>query len=471
MAEEECTYDCTTMLAARRQIARQFSLMLRNECCTGNWLTKSKRRMRMMKKSNRMALCANAALVFWMISMTCYVGNGAVDPGPRLGAERKASVGNRPSWRQGDFAGKLYRQMAKDNENLAFSPYGVASVCALVGTGAKGETFEAFKNALEFPTDNLDEMARIFRETKQKIGNAVEISDSVWLFKGFSPLDEFRSRAVNGFWAEARNTSLESAKDEINAYVSDKTHGKIPSLLVNPPDSDTCMMAVNTIYLNAKWAQKFDKNLTEEREFKTLSGERLIVPFMCRTLHTYYLCENKFSAVSLPYANSTLEMLFILPGENVALRQIEEMLSESFINRVIGIFRAIGMYNVRVIIPRFEFEMRHDLVTPLREMGLGVAFSPAADFSGLAKVNPVERIYISNAEQMVKIKVDEEGTEAAAATYIVQENVTVSVPPTFFADHPFIFVLRDRASGAILFMGRVMKPAAQKGNAHRSDLI
>ena len=428
-----------------------------------------------MKKSNRMALCANAALVFWMISMTCYVGNGAVDPGPRLGAERWASVGNQASWRQGDFAGKLYRQMAKDNENLAFSPYGVASVCALVGTGAKGETFEAFKNALEFPTDNLDEMARIFRETKQKIGNAVEISDSVWLFKGFSPLDEFRSRAVNGFWAEARNTSLESAKDEINAYVSDKTHGKIPSLLVNPPDSDACMMAVNTIYLNAKWAQKFDKNLTTEREFKTLSGERLRVPFMCCTLHTNYHCENQFSAVSLPYANSTLEMLFILPGENVALRQIEEMLSESFINRVIGIFRAIGMYRkVRVIIPRFEFEMRHNLVTPLREMGLGVAFSLAADFSGLAKVKPDERIYISNAEQMVKIKVDEEGTEAAAATYIVQERLTASVPPPvpeFVADHPFIFVLRDRVSGAILFMGRVMKPAAQKGNVHRSDLI
>ena len=454
MAEEECTHDCTTMLAARRQIARQFSLMLRNECCTGNWLTKSKRRMWMMKKSNRMALCANAALVFWMISMTCYVGNGAVEPGPRNGAERKVSVGNQASWRQGDFAGKLYRQMAKDNENLAFSPYGVASVCALVGTGAKGETFEAFKNALEFPTDNLDEMARIFRETKQKIGNAVEISDSVWLFKGFSPLDEFRSRAVNGFLAEARNTSLESAKDEINAYVSDKTHGKIPSLLVNPPDSDTCMMAVNTIYLNAKWAQKFDKNLTEEREFKTLSGERLIVPFMCRALHTNYHCENQFSAVSLPYANSTLEMLFILPGENVALRQIEEMLSESFINRVIGMYR-----KVRVIIPRFEFEMRHNLVTPLCEMGLGVAFSPAADFSGLAKVKP---IYISKAEQMVKIKVDEEGTEAAAATYIKMERSAPPPVPVFFADHPFIFVLRDRASGAILFMGRVMKLAAQK---------
>lgn len=414
-----------------------------------------------MKKSNRMALCANAALVFWMISMTCYVGNGAVDPGPRLGAERKASVGNQASWRQGDFAGKLYRQMAKDNENLAFSPYGVASVCALVGTGAKGETFEAFKNALEFPTDNLDEMARIFRETKQKIGNAVEISDSVWLFKGFSPLDEFRSRAVNGFLAEARNTSLESAKDEINAYVSDKTHGKIPSLLVNPPDSNTCMMAVNTIYLNAKWAQKFDKNLTTEREFKTLSGERLRVPFMCRTLHTNYHCENQFSAVSLPYANSTLEMLFILPGENVALRQIEEMLSESFINRVIGMYKE----EVRVIIPRFEFEMRHNLVTPLREMGLGVAFSLAADFSGLAKVNPDECIYISNAEQMVKIKVDEEGTEAAAATYIEMQAMKKSLPPPvpkFVADHPFIFVLRDRASGAILFMGRVMKPAAQK---------
>ena len=466
MAEEECTHDCTTMLAARRQIARQFSLMLRNECCTGNWLTKSKRRMRMMKKSNRMALCANAALVFWMISMTCYVGNGAVDPGPRNGAEWKASVGNQASWRQGDFAGKLYRQMAKDNENLAFSPYGVASVCALVGTGAKGETFEAFKNALEFPTDNLDEMARIFRETKQKIGNAVEISDSVWLFKGFRPLDEFRSRAVNGFLAEARNTSLESAKDEINAYVSDKTHGKIPSLLVNPPDSDTCMMAVNTIYLNAKWAQKFDKNLTTEREFKTLSGERLIVPFMCRTLHTNYHCENQFSAVSLPYANSTLEMLFILPGENVALRQIEEMLSESFINRVIGMYKE----EVRVIIPRFEFEMRHNLVTPLREMGLGVAFSPAADFSGLAKV---KSIYISNAVQMVKIKVDEEGTEAAAATYIEMQAMKSLPPPVpkFVADHPFIFVLRDSASGAILFMGRVMKPAAQKGNVHRSDLI
>lgn len=222
--------------------------------------------------------------------------------------------------------------------------------------------------------------------------------------------------------------------------------------------------------------------MTREQEFET-PLRRVLVPFMRGTLRATYHQERQFSAISLPYAGSTLEMVLVLPDKDVALRQVEEMISEPFIDRVVrndmfkplpgmsaeevrrrrNFYRKSARCKVEVEIPRFEFKMRHGLVGPLCEMGLGVAFSDMADFSRLAEVKPGD-LYVSDAEQVVKIKVDEEGTEAAAATYteVRAECAGMRLPPPlpqFIADHPFVFVLWDGASGAILFMGRVTDPA------------
>ena len=374
--------------------------------------------------------------------------------------KRPSTTDSNPKWRQGDFAGKLYRQLVEGDGNLAFSPYGVASVCALLGIGAKGETADAFRNALELSTNKPDEVARIFREAKQDLCNAVEISDSVWLFQGFRPCDEYRTRAANGFGAEARNTSYgDAAMREINAYVSDKTHGKIPRLLQEPPEPLTRMVAVNTVYLKAKWEHGFTDE-SYDREFTTLSGKSITVPFM----HDYekramYYKTKGLAVLALPYRDCGLEMMFLLPDKHVTLSRIEALLSRSFIGEIL---RALTYNKVVVALPKFEFEMRHNLVKPLCGIGLGIAFDQdRADFSGIAGTN----LSLSEAEQVVKIKVDEDGTEAAAATYAKVVRGCASFgpkpppPPEFVADRPFIFLIRDRRSDAILFMGRVTNPA------------
>lgn len=363
---------------------------------------------------------------------------------------------------QGDFAMELYRQMANNKDNLAFSPYGVASVCALVGAGAKGETAEAFKNILGLSTDNSDEIARIFGGLKQRLAGSVKVSDSIWLFRGVKPRDEFCRKTAAAFHAESRSTTGgAAAMREINAYIERNTSGKIPQLLRCPPSPYTRMMAVNTLYLKAKWEQPFQAAWTKIRDFKTQTGKTVEVPFMDGQIFCagYYKTKG-LSVLTLPYRDCGLEMVFLLPDEDISISRIEALLSESFlweIDRSIlhkgDPYDSSVFEGVYVTIPKFEMAMRHDITQSLCWMGIGIAFNPnRADFSGIAS----EPIHLSEVVQSVRIRVDEEGTEAAAATEACGVG---SEMPSFVADHPFIFLLRDRTSRTILFMGRVTNPA------------
>ena len=383
-------------------------------------------------------------------------------------------------WRQGDFTGRLYRKLAKGDGNLVFSPYGVGSVCALMATGAKGKTLDAFVKTLGLPTSNPDEIAHVFGCEKRRLGGTVELSDSIWLFNGFKPCDEFRSRAVKVFLAEARKTvGGYAAMREINDYVNKKTHGKIPQPLQSPPSKDTAMAAVDTVYLKAIWEQPFQPAKTCVKKFTTMSGKCVEVPFMDDDIFCAgYYKTNGLAVLALPYRDCGLEMMFLLPDKNVALSRIEALLSESFINEIVPrllhkgdtypigkaepcpdkdgeYFIVVEEYGgASVCIPKFEFEVRHDLREALDSMGLGIAFAQKlADFSG---ITPSPGLGLSDVGQVAKIKVDEVGTEAGAGTAALYVGC---VMPDFVADRPFIFLLRDAKSGSIFFAGRVTDPS------------
>ena len=370
-------------------------------------------------------------------------------------------------WRQGDFAGKLYRQLAKDGDNLVLSPYGVASVCALISTGARGATADAFAKTLELTTTNPDEVSRLFAKSSQKLAGTVEMSDSVWLFDGFKPCDEFCDRAEKVFHAGVRESAGGAvAMTNVNAYVSERTHGKIPQLLLAPPDPrSTLMMAVNTVYLKAKWRCPFDSSATRDRQFRTLSGESVTVLFMHGKVYcAKYAKSDGFAALALPYRDSDLEMLILLPDENVALSQIETSLSDPFVEDVVRKLESSRDHieeEVDVAMPKFGMEARHELSEVLRKMGLGIAFSDGADFSGIAPIMPENNLGLGNSVQVVNVRVDEEVTEAVAATS--EEMIPACAPPPcheFVADRPFVFMIRDAASGSLLFIGRIANPAA-----------
>ena len=292
-----------------------------------------------------------------------------------------------PKWQQGDFAGRLYRQMANNKDNLVFSPYGAASVCALVGAGAKGETAEAFKNTLGLSTDNPDEIAQIFGEAKQRLDGAFKVSDSIWLFNGIKPRDEFCRNAASAFHAESRcTTGGEAAMREINAYIENNTSGRIPQLLRCPPSPDTRMMAVNTLYLKAKWEQPFQAAWTKIRDFKTQTGKTVEVPFMDGQIFCagYYKTKG-LSVLTLPYRDCGLEMVFLLPDENISISRIEALLSESFLREIDrSILHKGDPYDysvfegVYVTIPKFEMAMRHDITQSLCWMGIGMRLTQIA---------------------------------------------------------------------------------------------
>ena len=399
----------------------------------------------------------NTGMVVVAMVAVCAVGAEAAMANEEALPDKKTEC----RWRLGDFTGKLYRQLAKDCGNFVFSPYGVGSVCALMATGANGETLDAFVKTLGLPTKDPDKIAQIFGSEKKRLGGVVELSDSIWLFRGFKPYGAFRSRAVDVFLAEARNTEGgAAAMCDINAYVNEKTHGKIPQLLFDPPSEYTVLAAVNTVYLNAIWACPFDEEKTRSEEFTTLSGRTVEVPFMHGNIAARIYDTEGFEVLSLPYSCGNLEMMFLLPDEGVKISRIEALLSESFLN---DLMHSSGWSDcgVDVSLPKFEFEDRHDIAKALKVLGLDVAFDPSrADFSGMAPISPDKNIYLSEAMQVVKIKTNEKKTEAVAATYSeVAAEGAAFFRPWFNANRPFIFMLRDLKTGSIFFAGRVANPS------------
>lgn len=374
------------------------------------------------------------------------------------------------AWRQADFAADIYRRAAslKDaQENVVLSPWGVANLFALLQTGACGDTARGMAFALqlggvEAPTP--DEVAATFREARTALSRAanedvaLELSDSLWLAPGFEPAAEFLDRARSDFDAEARATKMGAAgRKAINDFVADKTHGRIKNL-IGPPildDPMTSLVAVDTVYLKAKWFQAFDKHATRDETFHAPAGD-VKVPFLHARRQAQILDAPECAALRLPYRRSSLEMLLILPSPTNTLAEIEGRIGGPWLDRLAA---SPWQGEAVLAIPKFDFGSQHDLRPILEPMGMAAAFSPAdADFSNIA-----QGLSIATAMQKANITVDEDGTEAAAGTFVAMMAAGAPMgnrppPRPFVADRPFLFLIRETRTGLILFMGRVVKP-------------
>ena len=213
------------------------------------------------------------------------------------------------------------------------------------------------------------------------------------------------------------------------------------------------MVAVDTVYLNAKWARPFESDLTREDVFRTRKG-KVLVPFMCATeRHMEILDAPECAVLRMPYRSPGLEMLVILPSPSKKVAAVEALISSQWFDRI-----AANPWRGEVIVrmPKFNFNSTHDLTEILPEMGMCAPFGMSADFSGLSD----EPVGISESKQMANVTVDEEGTEASAATYVITEKL-ISIRPKpreFIANRPFLFVIREMEFGLILFIGRVSNP-------------
>ncbi len=370
------------------------------------------------------------------------------------------------------FAFELYRSLVEEHgsENLFYSPYSISLALAMTYAGAQGLTEEQMAETLHYllPREALhpafntldQELAQRGEdaEGKDDEGFRLNIANAIWGQKDYTFRDAFLDTLAENYGAGLRVLDFASAPEEarqsINAWVSEKTEGKIEDLLSKGViDSMTRLVLTNAIYFNAAWANPFQEGATEDGPFTLLDGDEVTVPLMRQTESLGYVAGEDYQAVELPYDGHELSMVIVLP-ETEAFESFEQSLSADQIDSIV---EDLDYQKVRLTLPRFEYESGFSLKETLAAMGMPVAFSGEADFSGMTGDRS---LFISDILHKAFVSVDEEGTEAAAATAVVMtESAAPGEPVDVTVDHPFIFLIRDIETGAILFVGRVIDPS------------
>ena len=364
------------------------------------------------------------------------------------------------------FALDLYARLKTVDGNLFLSPYSISTCLAMTFAGARGDTAAQMAQTLYFGT-NQNQLAASFNELQEQLnqeqeknGMELDFANGIWAQKDHVFLAAFLDVARQSYGANLRQidfrTRSETARTEINDWVGHETKGKITDLIqpgvVNPA---TQLVLVNAIYFKGQWAREFDKQNTANAPFSVTSTQKLPVPLMNLTADFKYAEVGGLQLLELPYAGDGFAMVVLLPRDVDGLKNLENLLNKQTLDHWLTQAREL---NVAVLLPKFKLAAQFSLAKPLGEMGMTDAFSPGADFSGM---DGERDLFISAVVHKAFVDVNEEGTEAAAATGVVMRMNAVRMPrptPIFRADHPFIFLIRDLHSGSILFLGRVVDP-------------
>lgn len=359
---------------------------------------------------------------------------------------------------------------AVEGGNVFVSPLSASMALGLAMNGAAGGTLSGMQRALALERMTLEEASRSFRDLLsllRELDSRVDlrIGNSVWLRESYPILPGFLDRAEEYFDAEVANVDFrgESAAtaDRINDWVEEATGGEIRELVDAAVVRDLIAMLANAVYFQGDWRSAFDPGETRPGDFRLPDGGTVRAPLMRREeVEALYGGTEDFRAADLPYGGAAFSMTVVLPPEGVALDSLVESLDAGAWDRIVG---SLEEGTRTVVLPRFE--MRYDtlLNEALEAMGMEEAFDPnRADFSRLSDRALEDELFIQWVKQVSYVKVDEEGTTAAAATGVGVG--PTSLPPTFRADRPFLFALRERHSGTILFLGTVVDPTAESGD-------
>jgi serpin B len=369
------------------------------------------------------------------------------------------------------FAFKLYQTLREEEGNLFYSPHSISVALAMTYAGARNQTAEQMANTLQFileqerlhPAFNWLDAELASRgeggEGKDGEGFRLNIVNAIWGQKDYSFLSEFLDVLAENYGAGLRILDFinetEQSRVAINQWVSDQTEGRIEDLIPQGTiDALTRLVLTNAIYFNAAWEYPFDEDMTADGPFYLLDGGRVTVPMMKQTESFGYTEGEGYQAVELLYDGGELSMVILLP-EAGQFQVFEEGLQAQ---QVCDIISGLQLTEVALTMPKFEFDSEFSLKDTLAEMGMPIAFSGAADFSGMTGTLD---LHITEVLHKAFVSVDEAGTEAAAATaVIVGETGMPGQPVQVTIDRPFIFLIRDIETGAILFVGRVMNPGA-----------
>jgi serpin B len=384
-----------------------------------------------------------------------------------------------------EFALELYAKVRGEPGNLFCSPYSISTALAMPYAGAAGPTEKQMAEVLHLPvavagkgTNMTARKAELTRPTvsKQRFhlafgsiikglnargekgGYQLTVANALWGQKDYGFLAEFVQLIKDHYQGNLNEVdyvrAAEAAAREINAWVEEQTKGKIKNL-ISPGalNSMTRLVLTNAIYFKGNWARQFKKEQTRDAPFTPADGGKVDVAMMNQTAEFGYMEGSDFQALELPYVDDELSMVIFLPKKHDGLAEFEKKLTLENLGKWQG-----RLYKRKVIVsvPKFKVTSQFGLGGVLKSMGMGNAFSSGADFSG---INGKRDLFISAVIHKAYVDVNEEGTEAAAATAVTMRVTSVQPqPPIFRADHPFFFLIRDNKSKSILFLGRITNP-------------
>lgn len=375
------------------------------------------------------------------------------------------------------FAFDLYSELAKtEKENIFYSPYSISAALAMTYEGAKGKTAEEIKEVFHFPETSVlrPNYAAIYNKINEDNKEyQLSTGNALWVQQDYLLLNDYSEAVERYYGGKASNVDFiketEKSRQTINSFIEEQTNNKVKELIpAGQVDHLTRLVITNAIYFKGTWEWEFDKSDTRDKNFYITPENVVKTPmmYMDSDKATFnYADLEKLQILELPYKGDKISMLILLPkqgeaydyekGEKITynynLEDIE--LSSEKLNEYKSEMQETKLS--AIYLPKFKFDTKYFMVSTLSEMGMPTAFSMQADLSG---IDGSQNLYIQNVIHQAFVQVDEKGTEAAAATSIMIGIKSAMPSNVFRADHPFIFIIQEKETGNILFMGRMTDP-------------
>lgn len=369
------------------------------------------------------------------------------------------------------FAFDLYSKYKSKEGNIFFSPYSISSAIAMTYEGAKGKTADEIQSVFHFPKDDS-----LRRESFLEINNLINKKDkryklstanALWAQEDYKFLEDYFNLVDKYYGGKTTNLDFinetEKSRLTINSWVEEQTNDKIKDLIPRGYlNSLIRLVLTNAVYFKGFWSKQFDKKDTKEEDFRIIPNNKIKAQMMYlsgKEAMFNYADTDNLQILELPYEGEELSMLILLPKED-DLKAIEESLNSEKLAEWKSILRN---EKVNVYLPKFKFETKYFMAQDLKSMGMSTAFELGVDYGGEADFSGMtgnKRLNIDEVIHQAFVEVNEEGTEAAAATAVGIATASISPQPIkiFKADHPFIFIIQDRDTDNILFVGRVSNP-------------
>ena len=365
------------------------------------------------------------------------------------------------------FSYKLFRktvEMDSESENLMISPLSISMALSMTLNGAQGQTYDDMREALYLSGMDMEEINETFQSLIELLSTVdpevtFMIANSIWYRDGLPVEEDFLERVKTYYGAEVSGLDFNdpASVDIINEWVIQNTDGLIEEIVEEIPD-DLVMYLINALYFQGDWLRQFDVENTQKADFNLETGETVEVEMMRQDgLFATYM-SNEVQMIELPYGDSLFSMTVMMPADpNMPIDQfIEEEISAESLNTWRSNL-SVDNREATVNLPKFELEYEIEYKDILKAMGMEIAFNEfEADFLGIADMRP-KNLYIDHVTHKTFIRVDEEGTEAAAVTSVGM--IPTSMPPQMIVNRPFVYIIYERVSGTNLFMGKVKNPS------------